>query len=190
MTKRVEQRRWLHLLRSAAHLAIAAMWFIVLAAYLPNLLELSLFEANIGTKIPDSSVGLAPDPIPNAAVIVAAIGGLLIIFLLFIVIKKVYVPATDKVVERMTETAQKKVLMTIQKSQPNMPNRKRKQVSRYAIEAAYFVLIAVPLLVIFVGQPIQTEAIRILAEFTLACLGLFSAVLILLYYQQTVSKYP
>lgn len=175
MTKYVSQSRWLKLLRTTAHLVIATMWFIVFAAYLPDILQLSLFQASEPVELAQDT-SLQPDAVAVPAIIVAALGGLLIIGLLVYVIKRFYIPATDKAVEHMTESAQKQILTTIEKRQPKLPKKEKQRISRYAIEATYLLLIAAPLLVIFIGQPIQTESIRLLTEFFLSVLALYSTI--------------
>ncbi len=175
MTKHVSQSRWLKVLRTTAHLAIAIMWFMVFAAYLPNLLALSLFDAqSTSPDVPPPPLDSAPIVIPNSAIIVATAGGLLIIVLVLLVIKRFYIPNTDKVVGQMAEATQKQILINIEKRQPKLPKKEKKQIGRYAIEVAYLLLIAAPLLIIFIGQPIQTEVFRLLTEFFLSVLALFA----------------
>lgn len=175
MTKYAEKSRWMRFLRTTAHLAIATLWFIVLTAYVPDLLQLSLFRASEPVELAQDT-SLQPDAVAVPAIIVAALGGLLIIGLLVYVIKRFYIPSTDKAVERMTESAQKQILTTIEKRQPKLPKKEKQRISRYAIEATYFLLIAAPLLVIFIGQPIQTETIRLLTEFALSILALYALI--------------
>lgn len=132
--------------------------------------------------MPQTSVEAAPIAIPSLAVVAAAIGGLLLIVLLFIVIKRFYIPATDKVVERMTETAQKQILISLEKRQPKLLKKDTQQISRYTIEAVYMLLIATPLLVLFIDKPIQSEVLRLLAEFILSVLALYSATALILFF--------
>ena len=173
MTKYAEKTRWMRFLRTTAHLAIATMWFMVFAAYLPDLLQLSLFQASEPVVV-SQDTGLRPEAIASPAIIVAALGGVLIIGLLVYVIKKFYIPAADKAVEHMTETAQKQILTTIEKRQQKLPKKEKQQISRYSLEAVYLLLIAVPLLVIFIGQPVQTETFRLLTEFFLSVLAFYA----------------
>lgn len=179
MSKRVAHNRWLRLLRTSAHLAILAIWFIALAAYVPDMLELTLFQPGLGSEavLPTPSVTPTGE-VPFSAVVVAAFGGLFILFLVFYVIRKIYVPATDKAVERITETAQRQILITLEKRHHKLPKAKERRIGRYTLQVAYLALIVLPLLVVFVGKPIQTEAIRVLVEFISSILALYATIVL------------
>ncbi len=173
MTKQGWQWGIARFLRSGAHIAIALMWFITLAAYLPDILRLPIIAG------PDQP---APQPVtttsgqaPSGAVMLfAGAGAVLLIALVVYVVKRVYLPATDAAVERMTETAKREVLQTIQKRHPKHHLTKKQQhtYGERTVRLTYVALIVLPVAVLYGLRPIQSAEIAAFANLAVTILGL------------------
>ena len=165
-----------HACATTMYFVVLLMWLLAFGAYVPALLELPFFSEST-PLITETTASEQPLPPTVAGVIVAALGGLLLIGIVLYVFKTIYAPAVEHSAEKVTEVTQRQILTNLKKRQPHMPVKKQREVKKWTATVIHLFGIVVPVLVVYFALPLSDETLRLLTQFAVTSLGLLASLL-------------